>query len=158
MNREGDGRSEPGPGGSATAPAARLEPGSFRDPDSTVFYANGSVFRALSERGLEDWRALASTRLFSDFVAAGKLVATEPLDGPARPPALRTQESAAVLRHEAIPFVSYVYEWTPGMLQDAALLQLDLLMAALDEDMTLKEATPYNVQWRGGGRGFVERG
>ncbi len=37
--------------------------------------------------------------------------------------------------HERIPFVSYPYEWTFSMLKDAALLQLDLLLAALDEDL-----------------------
>ena len=43
---------------------------------------------------------------------------------------LLVHEPAAVLRHERIPFVSYPYEWTFSMLKDAALLQLDLLLAA----------------------------
>ena len=63
-----------------------------------------------------------------------------------------------MLRHERIPFVSYPYEWAPGMLRDAALLQLDLLLAALDEDLTLKDATPYNVQFRGALPVFVDVG
>ena len=54
--------------------------------------------------------------------------------------------------------MSYPYEWTPGMLRDAALLQLDLLLAALDEDLTLKDATPYNVQFRGALPVFVDVG
>ena len=61
-------------------------------------------------------------------------------------------EPAAVLRHERIPFVSYPYEWTFSMLKDAALLQLDLLLAALDHDMVLKDSTPYNVQFGARGR------
>jgi SAM-dependent methyltransferase len=48
-----------------------------------------------------------------------------------------------------IPFVSYPFEWSFGMLRDAALLSLDLLDAALAEDFTLKDGTAYNVQWRG---------
>jgi len=36
-------------------------------------------------------------------------------------------ETAAVLEHERVPFVSYLYEWTFEMLRDAALLQLELL-------------------------------
>ena len=35
------------------------------------------------------------------------------------------------------------------MLKDAALVQLDLLLAALDQDLVLKDSTPYNVQFRG---------
>ena len=42
---------------------ASVEPGSFRDRDSRVVVARGSVYRVLSERGAEDWRALASSPL-----------------------------------------------------------------------------------------------
>ena len=62
---------------------------------------------------------------------------------------LLVHEPAAVLRHERIPFVSYPYEWTFSMLKDAALLQLDLLLAALEHDLVLKDSTPYNVQFKG---------
>ena len=44
---------------------AELDTGSFRDPDSRVFYSDGAVLRALSERGAADWRALAASRLFA---------------------------------------------------------------------------------------------
>ena len=67
-------------------------------------------------------------------------------------------EPAAVLRHERIPFVSYPYEWTFSMLKDAALLQLDLLLAALEHDMVLKDSTPYNVQFKGARPTFVDVG
>ena len=40
------------------------------------------------------------------------------------------------------PSITYPYEWTFGMLRDAALLQLDLVEAAILEGMTLKDATP----------------
>lgn len=138
---------------------AELEPGSFRDPDSRVFYGPGGVFRALSEQGLADWSELARTGLYERLRGEGKLVATElvgegPLDG-AEPLA---RGSAAVLRHEAVPFVSYPYEWPFSMLRDAALLQLELLRAALAEEMTLKDATPYNVQWCGARPVFVDVG
>ncbi|HXV58466.1 MAG TPA: hypothetical protein VD704_11405 [Gaiellaceae bacterium] len=63
-----------------------------------------------------------------------------------------------MLRHERLPVVSYPYEWPFGMLQDAALLQLDLLLGALDEGLVLKDGTPYNVQWRGTRPVFVDVG
>ena len=62
----------------------------------------------------------------------------------------------AVLEHERLPFVSYPYEWPFGMLKDAALLQLELLTAALEEDMVLKDATSYNVQWIGSRPIFID--
>jgi hypothetical protein len=137
----------------------RVERGSFRDPDSRVFYAGDSVHRALSERGLADWEALAATSLFRDKVAEGKLVGTEQLAEPNGLPAeLDAERVAAVLRHDRISVVSYPYEWTFGMLRDAALLQLELLLAALDEGLILKDASPYNVQWRGTQPVFVDVG
>src|SRR5919205_431999 len=41
---------------------------------------------------------------------------------------------------------------------DAALLQLDLNRRALREDLTLKDASPYNVQWRGAAPVFIDVG
>lgn len=64
----------------------------------------------------------------------------------------------AVLRHERVPVVSYPYEWTFGMLRDAALLELELLLGALDDGLVLKDGTPYNVQWHGARPVFVDVG
>ena len=44
------------------------------------------------------------------------------------------------------------------MLKDAALLQLDLLLASLEQDMVLKDSTPYNVQFKGARPVFVDVG
>jgi hypothetical protein len=140
--------------GSAEPPAAAplREPGSFRDWDSRIFYDGGRVLRALSEEGLADWVALSESKLFEEAVAEGKLVATSRVDGAS------IAVAAAVLEHERIPFVSYPYEWTFAMLRDAALLQLELLRRALAEDLTLKDASSYNVQWRGARPVFIDVG
>jgi len=137
------------------------DPGSFRDRESRVLVGTDAVYRLLSERGAEDWSYLASSRLFEDFTADGTLVSTEETsNGVADPEASRVlgQPVRAVLRHERVPFVSYPYEWTFGMLREAALLQLDLQLAALEEGMSLKDATPYNVQWRGSNPVFIDIG
>jgi hypothetical protein len=61
-----------------------------------------------------------------------------------------------VLEHEKLPFVSYPYEWSFEMLRDAALLQLDLVLAGLDEGIGLKDASAYNLQWKGASPVFVD--
>jgi len=139
---------------SQTSAPAGFEPGSFRDPESRVFYAGESVYRALSAEGLEDFETLAGTGLLED----DRVVRTERADGFAIPSGLLAKEAAGVLRHELIPFVSYPYEWPFSMLKDAALTQLDLLLAALEKDMVLKDSSPYNVQWRGAKPVFVDVG
>jgi hypothetical protein len=136
------------------ATPAALEPGSFRDPESRVFYAGDDVFRALSPDGLSDFEALRASGLLDDE----RVVRTEVAKDTAALRGLLVHEPAAVLRHERIPFVSYPYEWTFSMLKDAALLQLDLLLAALDHDLVIKDSTPYNVQFRGAKPVFVDVG
>ena len=51
--------------------------------------------------------------------------------------------------HERLPLHSYPYEWTYSMLRDAAQLHLDLLEQALLEGWTIKDSTPYNIQFVG---------
>ena len=137
-----------------TSSPAGLEPGSFRDPESRVFYSGDEVYRALSPDGLGDFEALEASGLLEDE----RVVRTERARDAASLRGLLVHEPAAVLRHERIPFVSYPYEWTFSQLKDAALVQLDLLLAALEHDLVLKDSTPYNVQFRGARPVFVDVG
>jgi hypothetical protein len=115
------------------------------------------VFRVLSAAGLEDWRALAESGLWRELQEERRVVATEPaeLDGL---PGVLAGDAAGALRHERVPVVSYPYEWPFSMLKDAALLQLDLNRRALRADLALKDASPYNVQWRGARPVFIDVG
>lgn len=143
-----------GPGGAPPAP----DPGSFRDPTGRVWSEPDRpdrVLRALTADGWADLRALLATRFAADAVAAGRLVATEPLD-PA--PDVPGGPWAAVVAHPRVPVVSYPYEWSFSALQDATLLQLDLLVGALGEGLVTKDATPYNVQLVGTRPVFVDVG
>jgi hypothetical protein len=134
---------------------SRPDPGSYRDPGSRVFHQDGQVYRFIDERSLRNWQRLAETRFFADGVASGEIIATEIVTDF---PLTAGGEWAAVLRHERVPVISYPYEWTFSMLREAALLQLDLLLAALAEGMILKDSTPFNVQWRGNSPVFIDIG
>lgn len=126
------------------------EPGSYRDRSGRVFYdQNGGVFRALSSNALTAWNDLQQTRFFSRAVESGSVIRSQALSATEIDQLGGLSGWGGVLRHDVIPFVSYPFEWSFGMLQDAAMLQLELLDAALSEDFTLKDGTAYNVQWRG---------
>ncbi|MCO5314612.1 MAG: hypothetical protein M9938_00380 [Solirubrobacterales bacterium] len=144
---------------------ANAEPGSFRDRDSRVVVAGDAIYRALSPEGTEDWEALAATPLLDSLVNAGDVIATSEVDaarleeiGSATGTDLLPTGVERVLEHERIPFISYPYEWTFSMLQDAATLQLDLGIAAIENGLNLKDATPYNVQFRGAKPVFIDVG
>ncbi len=122
--------------------------GSFRDPASRVLWKGDQVLRALSSQGWEDWQALSQSELFRRSTETGQLIETEAVAG-SDPP---------LLAHKRIAFWSYPYEWSFSMLAAAARLQLDLLASALSEGLTLKDATPYNIQFRGTHPVFVDIG
>jgi len=129
------------------------DPGSFRDPGGRVFIRDGEIYRTLDDHALVNWRTLAATTFFPREVAAGRIIATEPAD---RMDPIG--DWAGILHHERVPVITYPYEWTFSMLRAAALLQLDLLLAALAEGMILKDSTPFNIQWRGHRPVFIDIG
>ncbi len=51
------------------------------------------------------------------------------------------------LEHDPVKVISYPYEWTFSMLKAAASLQLHLVERAVSNGFTLKDATPYNIQF-----------
>ncbi len=127
------------------------DPGSFRDPASHVVFDGDRVLRLLDNRGLEAWKDLESTAFFTNAVETGRLISTTQLDQ-------SPEGTAGALQHPQIPFISYPYEWTFSMLKDAALLQLDLLADALAEGITIKDATPFNIQFVDGSPVFIDIG
>jgi len=137
-------------------PTASFDEGSFRDRTARVITREHRIYRALASPALEDWRALVATRFFPAAMRAGRIVGTEPASEPVEGVLVCGETPAEVLEHERIPFVSYPYEWSFGMLQDAALLTLDLQLEALEEGFVLKDATPYNVQWVGSRPVFID--
>ncbi len=139
---------------------AATEPGSFRDRDSRVVVSGDAIYRALSPEGAEDWEAFSGSPLLEQLTAAGRVIGTREVD----PSVLGESQDllptgiTKVLEHDRIPFVSYPYEWTFSMLQDAAKLQLELGAAAIDSGLGLKDATPYNVQFIGSQPTFIDIG
>jgi hypothetical protein len=133
------------------------EPGSFRDPASSVCYLDGRVLRRFDRDGWADFETLAATRLYRQALERGELVATTPVALDSLP-AARLAGWAGAVEHERIPVVSYPYEWTFSMLKAAALCQLDLLLGGLAEGLTMKDGHAANVQFRGAQPVFIDVG
>ncbi|MEE2778021.1 MAG: class I SAM-dependent methyltransferase [Acidobacteriota bacterium] len=139
-----------------TKPAT--DPGSFRDRESRVFTLDGRLCRALSPTALSEWRFVEQASILHGLIEARKVVGSREVEidpdilagiGPA---------FVAALEHEPVPFLSYPYEWSFSMLRDAAELTLDILDTALAKGGTLKDASAYNVQFRGAEPVFIDLG
>ena len=133
----------------------RQDSGSFRDPLSRVFLDGDRVLRGFSAQGAADLDAVWSKRSIQEALASGRLIEStlvEPASVGLGEPWVRA------MTHPRVPFISYPYEWTFSMLKDAALLQLDLIRAALADGVGVKDATPYNVQFIGSRPQFIDAG
>ena len=133
-----------------------IEPGSFRDRTARVFYRDGSVYRGLSASAWDEWQSVSDASFFKQAIEGGKVVATTAAVPPSAGRVGLSHEWVGVLEHQRIPFITYPYEWCFGMLKQAALLQLQLLETALADGFTLKDATPFNVQWIGPSPIFID--
>lgn len=137
----------------ASESSVELEPGSFRDPDGRVFYTEDDrVLRGLSERGAAAWQELSHAAFFRRLTEDGLLIPTR--DATTVTPAKLGW--AAVVEHDRVPFVSYPFEWSFGMLRDAALAHLEVLLEAMGAGMTTKDGSAYNIQWRGTSPVFID--
>jgi SAM-dependent methyltransferase len=120
--------------------------GSFRDPAAFVFTRDGVLYRRVNHAGREMYDGLMHSGLYEELKSAGDLVSHIEVD-----PALFGANGAyRILQPDRIPVICYPYEWCFSQLKDAALLTLRLQRAAMARGMSLKDATPYNVQFEAG--------
>lgn len=121
--------------------------GSFRDPSGRVFEAGNEIYRTINPRAVEQYEFVKGTGLLDDLEKQGKIVSSVEIDKSALGDAAAS--ATTLLRHARIPYVSYPYEWSFSLLKSAALLHLDIQLAALERGVALSDATAYNVQFDG---------
>jgi SAM-dependent methyltransferase len=138
---------------------------SLRDPAGCLFAHNGRILRAISREAAPAFQAFHSSSLAQTLASRGQIARTTVLRAaevealladPEVERPCREADIGMVVEHEAVPFPSFPYEWPPEMLHAAACLTLDLAEKLLPEGMGLKDATPYNVLFRGPHPVFVD--
>lgn len=124
---------------------------SFRDPSGYLFIDDGVLYRRVERAYAAHFEKLVSSGLHDALVAESLIVPfTDRTDATRWPGAYR------VIEPERIPFVSLPYEWSFGQLRAAALLTLRVQSMALERGMVLKDASAFNVQFRGAQPVFVD--
>jgi hypothetical protein len=140
---------------------------SFRDPENAAFFHNGSWHRIAGAASTDALRALHSSELYADLIGAGSLVAFEELDAQSAAPVLtpyeatsgRTPEPGSVVfRVESVELITYPWEWPNSLLSSAALLTLDIRARLLEIGLDIKDASAFNVQFRGMTPIFIDLG
>ena len=136
---------------------------SFRDPAGRLVSLPGRILRIVNSSGLGDLSAFLASETCQKFVAEGRVVRTEIVDVDRTGPQdsgisdlVRQPGTEMLVEHEKVRFPSFPYEWAPEMLCAAGRLTLDLSEDLLEEGFGLKDATPYNVLFRGAQPVFVD--
>ncbi len=130
------------------------DPGSFRDPSGRIYVLGDKVYRTITDYAARDFEYVRGTGLIDRLVADGRLIGADivPVDVLGEV----GKDARYVVEHPRLPFVSYPYEWPFPALKAAALLHLDIHLAALDAGVTLSDATAYNVQFLGTRPVFID--
>jgi aromatic ring-cleaving dioxygenase len=111
----------------------------------------GKVYRVVQPGYASAYDQLMQSGLYSQLTTAGQLLPHAELPVP------ETYAGAyRFLEPEQLTAISYPYEWCFSQLKDAALLTLDIAVQSLASGLTLKDATPFNIQFRNGQPVFID--
>lgn len=129
---------------------------SFRDPAGCCWLSEGRVYRSLKIAASVAMDAFLASPVAIRFVSEKRLVRTRKLTPVERESCRNTVEEDVIYEHERLPFQNFPYEWPPEMLHAAGLLTAELAVTALSDGYGLKDATPYNVLFRGSEPVFID--
>jgi SAM-dependent methyltransferase len=115
-----------------------FHPLSFCDRDGRVFWWKGELYRGITPDKAAFYQNILENGIIQRLTAHQFLVDTilTPFTLPGYP---------LILKHRAIPFVSYANEWCPEMLRDMALSILDLMQELATYDLTLVDFNTWDV-------------
>ncbi len=131
-----------------TTRTVRVDPASFRDPAGQVLESDdGRIFRIVRPQARDDFQAAHASTRVAELIESGALIAAQ--ESPADVPAEWTPPESLLIEHPRVPFLSYPAEWPFSALKAAALLHLDLQLKLLDDDLTLSDASAFNIQFIG---------
>jgi len=119
---------------------------SFRDPTGFIFKQDGILYRQINQSYASEYASLMDSGLYAKLTKTGLLVSHEEVNIPPAEPA----QAFKVIKPDYVPFISYPYEWTFGLLKEAALRTLSIQKRALKAGMILKDASAYNIQFTKG--------
>jgi hypothetical protein len=119
-------------------------PASFRDPSGFLFLQDKKLYRQVNQIYQENYDRLMESGLYDHLVKSDKMIPHREVDlAPPEP-----DKVYKVIQPEELGFISYPYEWSFSQLKDAALLTLEIQKRALKHDMSLKDSSAFNIQFR----------
>lgn len=129
-------------------------PSSFRDPSGHLFWYEGKLYRTVTDKYIDTYKAIKQSGLFDALIAENKIIAFKEQSAKKIPDL--SSNISLLLEPDILPFISYPYEWSFSQLKDAALLTIDLHITGLRSNFLLKDASAYNIQFLNGQPIFID--
>ncbi len=129
----------------------KKHPFSFRDRAGFLYYNYGKLLRQINKSFAPHFDTFIISDLYKQLVDENLIVAHQELE--IKNSDIDCYKTIAPFH---LPFISYPYEWCFNQLKDAALLTLQIMQNALQKQMVLKDATPFNVQFYKGKPIFID--
>jgi hypothetical protein len=112
------------------------------DDVGRLFYWRDGVYRGINANAVQKVIDLLESGLIEKLSAHGIFPVTTVTD-------FVTNEFPLVIQHEKLPFVSYPFEWSFTMFQEAAELVIRISEISAKYGFGLKDCHPYNILFRG---------
>ena len=116
---------------------------SFRDPSGYIFFEDDKVFRLVKSSYKANFEKLKNSGLLNKLLHEKLIVGHKIIPSPKK----YDNNQYLVLEVNKIKTITYAYEWSFSQLKDAALTTLAIQLIAIEKGMTLKDATPFNIQF-----------
>ena len=128
---------------------------SFRDDAGQIFNFKNRIFRSLKNDYIENYNFIKNQDIYQILINKNLLINSwEPKDLD-----LNSQNIDNVnkfLEHEKLENWSYPYEWTFSQLKKAAIFHLDFQLFLLEKNISLKDASAYNIQFKNNKPIFID--
>ncbi len=118
---------------------------SFRDPSGFLFSRGGVLYRQVNRKYEPEYTRMMESGLYDRLCKAGLLISHIEVNQPPADPGVDL--AYKIIQPEHVHFISYPYEWSFSQYKDAALATLSIQRRALKANMSLKDASAYNIQF-----------
>jgi len=131
---------------------------SYRDPENAAVVVDGAWYRVAAPESAAALTVLRESELYAALVAEGSLVRFDEAEQPVAQVALNLHSAATgrdpvagsrVFAVETVDLITYPWEWPNSLLGAAGLLTLDIRARLLEIGLDLKDASAFNIQFRG---------
>lgn len=118
--------------------------------DSKIFFDESTFYRLVPTKQADFF-----VKMLLDLApnVKDKIVKTQALENHVD---IEKEKEQSILAHQKIKFISYPHEWCASMLKDAALFHLELQHDLVKNNLHLKDAHPWNIQFEKGSFKFVD--